>query len=175
MCACLFMRVWVDPKWWNPIHWPQCMLALVMLRVFWEVSGFQDSTMTAKGDFSRASLLEGRSQNETPVQKVGHSWLWHRRTYRLRNSQLVSLALWVSVMKLLARLQRMSVEHGNGLLLPFILVATWSAILADPNFAGPGFHKGGGHVGERDSGLVWRWLRFTLIEPILCGGGGRLH
>lgn len=59
-------------------------------------------------------------------------------------------------MKLFARLQKRSVEHGNGLLLPFILVATRTAICADLSFAGPGFHKGGGHVEEKDSVIVLR-------------------
>lgn len=35
-------------------------------------------------------------------------------------------------------------------------LATWTAILADLNFAEPDFHKGVGHVGERDSDLVLR-------------------
>lgn len=142
-----------------------------MLRVLWEVSGFQDSTVTTKGDFSRASLLEGRSsQNGTSVQKVGHSQLGCRRTCRLWNSQQVPLALWVSVTKLYARLQRMSIACGNGGCYCHSFLATWTAILADLNFAEPDFHKGGGHVGERDSDLVLRWLRFTSAEPIFLGG-----
>lgn len=72
---CLLMGVWVDPQGGPPIHWPQCTLALAMLRELWEVSGFQDSTRMTKGDFSRASLLEGINQNGTSVQKVGHSQL----------------------------------------------------------------------------------------------------
>lgn len=31
------MRVQVVLKWWNPIHWPQYMLALALLGVLWEV------------------------------------------------------------------------------------------------------------------------------------------
>lgn len=59
-------------------------------------------------------------------------------------------------MKLFVRLQKRSVEHGNGLLLPCILAATRTAISADLSFVGPGFHKGGGHVEERDSDIVLR-------------------
>lgn len=53
-------------------------------------------------------------------------------------------------MELFAKLQRM-IDCGSGLLLPFRFVAAWTAILVHVNFARPGFHRGGGHVEERDS------------------------
>lgn len=53
-------------------------------------------------------------------------------------------------MKLFARLQKM-IECGGGLLLLFHFLTAWTGLLMDMNVVRPGFHRGGGHLGELDS------------------------
>lgn len=70
-------------------------------------------------------------------------------------------------MKLLARLQKILIECGGGLLLPLHFVSAWTAILVHMSFAGPGFHRGGGRLGERFTSqpFLWAYISRLLIVP----------